>query len=76
MSIKFLNNGLFTFVGETEVCQVPDPHLFLVKNFVLLIVSDQVVLDQFVVDNSWFDSFSIPFNLALELELFAYVGQH
>jgi hypothetical protein len=50
--------------------------MFLVKNLVFLIVSDQVMLDKFVVDDGGFDSLSISFNLALELELFAYVGQH
>lgn len=53
--------------------QVPDPHVFLIKNLVFFIMSDQIMFDQFVVDDGGFDSLSIPFNFALEFELFAYV---
>ena len=56
--------------------EIPDPHLLLVKDLVFFVVGDEVVLDEFVVDDGGLDGFGIPLDLGFELELVTDVRLH
>ena len=65
-----------TFEGETELLEFPYWLLILVKDFVLTVVCDQVLLDQGIIDDSWLDSFLVEFDLLLLLEMLLYLLLH
>ena len=56
--------------------EIPDPHVLLVEDLVFFVVGDEVVLDEFVVDDGGLDGFGIPFDLGFELELVTDVRLH
>ena len=56
-----------TFEGETELLEFPYWLFILVKDFVLTVVCDQVLLDQGIIDDSWLDSFLVELDLLLLL---------
>ena len=56
--------------------EIPNSHMLLVEDLVFFVVGDEVVLDEFVVDDGGLDGFGIPFDLSFELELVTYVRLH
>ena len=65
-----------TFEGETELLEFPYWFLILVKDFVLTVVCDQVLLDQGIIDDSWLDSFLVELDLLLLLEMLLHLLFH
>ena len=56
--------------------QIPYAHILLVEDFVFLVVTDHVVLDEAVVDHSGLDSLGVFLNLTLRLQLIPNVRLH
>jgi hypothetical protein len=65
-----------TFVRETKMSQIPDTHILLIKDFVLLVILNHVALDESVIDYSWLHSFSIFLNFTFSLKLVTNMRQH
>ena len=65
-----------TFEGETELLEFPYWFLILVKDFVLTVVCDQVLLDQGIIDDSWLDCFLVELDLLLLLEMLLHLLLH
>lgn len=49
------------------MCQIPNTHVLLIEDLVLLIILNHVVLDKSVIDHSWFYSLRIFLNFTFGL---------
>jgi len=58
------------------MCQVPNTHVLLIEDLVLLVILYHIVLNESVIDYSWFHSFCIFLNFTFSLKLVTDVGQH
>lgn len=65
-----------TFVRETKMCQIPDTHILLIEDLVLLVILNHVALDESVIDYSWLHSFGIFLNFTFSLKLVTNMRQH
>jgi len=61
-------HDLLTFEGESQMGQVPDLAVVVVKDFVLTVVLNHVLSDELVIDDCWTHRLLVPFNFLLGLE--------